>query len=145
MVERIITRTHRVEGDNLIAVKTDEWTNGVGKKVRQTVEEHNITEEDIDSVLNTGVQEEINKLQKDKEKLVEQIKELEDGIKDKINTREFKQFKEFINKEETKANFETLQKESEMEKKKKGLEELEKAGKDILAWEDQFKGLQKEL
>lgn len=153
MEERKTTRSFRNEDGVLIAVKQDEFTNGRGKKIVQVVEEHNITEDEIKDVLNKHVPDEIVKLQKEKEKINQQLKDLKKKNKG-LGTREFIQFKEELKEKQLSVQefcnkndklYKLISVEQALESGEKKLAELERTAEDILAWKDQFSQISKSI
>lgn len=145
MVDMKIERSHRIEGDNVIAIKVNEWVNGYGKKRVQTIEEHGITKEDVETVLNTEVAKGLKEISEEKAKLEKEVKEFSEEIKDTVETEGYRKFKDKLQSEKYKRYFETLNKERAVNQGKNRLKELEKAEADVLSWEEQFKKIQSEI
>ena len=111
MVERKTTRDFRIEGDDYIAVKKDVFVNGAGKKVVQIMEEHNITTEEIDAVIDTLATKELETLEEEYDKLVNEVKEIEEEIKPMLDDPEYIKFKDEIKSEKMEKMFQTIKKE----------------------------------
>lgn len=136
MTDRKTTRTFRIEGDNIIAVKQDEFTNGKGKKVIQIVEEHSISKEEINDVLEKYVDAEKMKVREEMDKIQADL--------DEINfeeDEEYKKFKEMINDENNKKMFEKLGQEKAHKQGHSRLKELQWTLDDIEAWRKQFEDM----
>ena len=133
MVERTTKRTHRIDGDDNIAIKEESWINGKGKKVVQTIEEHNISLDEINQVINTFSEEEHTKVQEETEKLQKEIKEIKEEIKDIVHDRDYLLFKKKLDDPKTKEYFETIKKEKGLSSAKSRLTELERIDRDIFA------------
>jgi seryl-tRNA synthetase len=145
MVEIKTTRSYRVEGDDFIAVKTDEYVNGIGKHVVRTLEEHNISREDIENVLNKETSEELVKLDEERKKQQHELDNLREEYGATLDSPEFADFVEFIRKEDTKKFFSALKAQTLIEKAEAQLKEFENTQIDILNWKVQFEGLKSSL
>ena len=145
MVERKTTRDFIIEGDNYIAIKTDEYINGKGQKMVQRMEEHNITIETVNEVLDTLAFKELEGVNTEIEKLILEKVELEEEVKDFLIDPEYIKFKQDVEGEKMKVMFETLKKEGVIEGSVKRLADLEKTKLDIISWETQFKGLKEKI
>lgn len=147
MVERKIERSFRIEEDTVIAVKRDEWTNGLGKKIVQVVEEHGITDEEIIDVLDNQVKEEIKKIDEEMAKIMSDSddiqREIEEGLEKQEDKEKYEGFKEYIKLESYSKFAKLFRKEQVIEEGKKNLEQLNKQREDILAWKKQFEDIQK--
>ena len=139
MVERKITRSFKIEGKDIVAIKTDEWKNALGKKIVQTVEEHNITVKEIDDVIDTLQKQELGKLDKVKEGISKNITIIKTEIKDEIKDPKYQKFKERLANKKINKMFATLKKEKNLESLEAQLKELKTTRVDIVAWETQFK------
>ena len=73
MVERKTTRSYRIDGADYVAIKTDEFINGKDKKIVQTMEEHNISMEEIDEVIDTLADAELEKVNAERDKLTHEL------------------------------------------------------------------------
>lgn len=142
MVEIKTTRTVHTEnlGEeyDVIATKRSEWVNGRGKKVVQTVEEHNILESEAKEALEKLVPQEIEKIDKEIDKINKDMPDIKKEIKDVVNTREYKAFKKKLESEEYKRFFEALNREKALKQGEGRLNELYKTKDDILEWKDQM-------
>lgn len=145
MVERKTTRDFKVDGDDYIAIKRDEYMNSRGKKIIQTIEEHNITSEEIDEVINKLAEEELTKVNKEKEKVLTEINKIWDEIKDVVKDPKYIKFKTKLNSDKIKGYIDVLSKENQMQKFEQQLKEFDNTILDVHAWKKQFQGLKSEI
>lgn len=145
MVEIETVRSFRIEGNDFIAVKTDSYENGKGKKVVRMLEEHNISEQEIDEVINKLSTEELAKVSEEKDKLVAESKEMRKDIKKVIECEKFKAFKESLKTKQSKRFFEVLAKEKALSASDARVKELDKTTEDVVAWKNQFEELKQKI
>jgi hypothetical protein len=145
MVEIKVTRDFRIEGDNIIAIKKSEWVNGLGKNMVQTEEEHNITPQEVEDVLNVYVNKELDKVKEDEDKLLAQIQETKDSIKDVVGSEDYLKFKENIRTEQSKIFFNALNKEAAIRTGEAQLKEVEIGRADIQNYKEQFEKIKQAL
>jgi hypothetical protein len=145
MVTRITTRSGKIAEGVAIAVKQDEFTNGRGKKIVQIVEEHGITIEEATEVVDKLGPEELTKVGDERVKLMKEIAEIEEDIKDVITSREFIKFKKELDSEQTKKFFDVLKQERTLNTGKSRLEELNRTEDDVNEWIKQMADLKSQL
>lgn len=138
MVDRKTTRSFKIDGDNFIAIKRDEFVNGVGKHVVQTMEEHNLTEVEIDQVINELYHAEIKNFDKEKSKKLKEIQEIKDKIKKTIKKPEYIEFKKTMDNPETIKFFDTMSREKVLKSSENMMKDMNKQRADIDAWLKQF-------
>ena len=141
MIDRKTTRSFRIEGEDNIAVKTEEVINGSGKKVVYTMEEHDITMDEINDVVDNLCTKEIEKHDKAKVEKLKEIADVEAEIKDIVNDPKYIKFKDRLKNKKTELMFRTLKKENALANAKAQIKEMKMQREDIVAWETQFKEL----
>ncbi|MBW6469587.1 MAG: hypothetical protein K0A90_00015 [Methanosarcinaceae archaeon] len=141
MVKRKTTRDFRVEEDDYIAVKRDEFTNGKGKHVVQIVEEHNISVAEIDDVINNLFQAELDNFDIERTKKEKEITDIKSEIADVVSTPEYIKFKEQMESEDTLKFMNVMSREKVLKASEGLLLDMDAQRLDIIAWVEQFKGL----
>ena len=138
MVERKTTRSYRIDGADYVAIKTDEFINGKDKKIIQTMEEHNISMEEIDEVIDTLADAELEKVNTERDKLTHELQDLKTEIKDDIKTNKYLKFKEQKYQDKLKKMFSILSKEKTIMTGESRMKELDAVNDDIVTWKTQF-------
>ena len=138
MVDIQTTRDFKVENGVAIAIKRDEYTNGAGKKVVRTLEEHGITVAEMDEVINNLFQTEMNKLNEERTKLVEDRKQMQTEVDDALageeDKKSFAEFKEYVESEKFKKCSDLMEEAKTLAVGKSRIEHLDTLEKDIVAW-----------
>ena len=145
MVEIKTIRTSRIEDGVAIATRIEEFENGVGKKVKRTIEEIGITLDEVREVNDKLIVEELEKVNTERVKLMTEMTEMQEEIKDIVTTREYKKFKIEIESDAAKKYFDALKKEGIIKKAIERLKELNRIEDDVKAWEVQMKELQSKI
>lgn len=145
MVEIETVRSFRVEGNDFIAIKTDTYENGKGNKVVRVLEEHNISEQEIEEVINKLSTEELQKVNEERGKLSVEIKEMRKEIKKVVESEKYLKFKKMLKREETGKLFEVVSKEKTLNRSEHRLKQLSKTTLDIIAWREQFESLKEKI
>jgi hypothetical protein len=140
----ITTREHEFEGDMIIAIRHDTFTNAHGKKITQTMREEGVTIDEVNNIVDTLADVELEKFATEMYDLVEKADELEAAIKETIESDDYIAFKKFVAKPETQTFFEILQKESLLQQSRDELVSMKEKNADVLAWKKEFVAIQYE-
>lgn len=145
MVEISTVRSFRIENNDFIAVKSDKYENGKGKRIVRILEEHDISEDEIDEVINKLSGEELKRFTEEQEKLLSQMKEMRNEIKGVVHSKKFLDFKASLETDESKKFFEVRAKEKVLNAAEVKLKQLDKTIEDVAAWKQQFVSLKEKI
>jgi len=145
MVDITTERTHRIDGTDYIAIKRSTWVNGVGKRVTQIVEEHDLTRDEIENVINVEADAELKNVNAEIEKLTQEIAEVRAEHQEVFDSEEYQKFKEMLKEEKYRKFFQHLNTEREVVGFEGRLKEMQKTVQDIENWRAQMIALHEEL
>lgn len=145
MVKRTISRDYRIEGTDYIAIKKEEYDNGKGKHVVNIMEEHNITLDEVNNVIDKLASKELADLKEKEDKYVSEIKEIKEEIKDVVNDPEFLKFIEDIKSEKIKKYFDVMSRQKVLKASEGLLLDIQETRSDVYSWKQQMQDLKQAI
>lgn len=140
MVDIKTTRDYKVENNDFIAIRTEEYDRD-GHKMVQTLEEHNITIEEMNIVLDKEVPTKEKEFIDETRKLNLEIETTQEEIKSVVESDAWKAYKSYLSSEEFKKFLEVSGKVKAIELGRKRLDEIKKESLDLDTWKVQMTGL----
>lgn len=134
-----IERGHRFEDGKLVLIRKQIGQNGAGKQVVVISEEYDVTEKEVKEVLEKHHPERLAKTLEQLDNIKKQLDNLKDETNKFENTREFKQFKKFL--EENKFRFDQVKMIQDRDRAAKQVEHLENEARELEDWRYQMSSI----